>query len=275
MARHRVFLEGGDPLEPTAARFLGPPARVIPSRPGDELTTPPLGDSRGFVHRRIIGAVGGFISGGPLGAVGGFIRGGRGGAPQPTPVPLVQAAIPMRAACPPGFFETPAGGCQANAQPESRLGPLRAEIGARGLQDGRAAMAPPRRGAPSNGAFDRPPVPTLAVTGQFGAGFEPSLISSEMLECPPGTILGKDEVCYNRRDLRNNERKWPKGRRPLLTGGEMRAISTAASAAKRLQKKQQQLRSLGLLKPLPKAKAPKMLAPGHHAHVAHDGSQHR
>ena len=261
MTLHVLHPRGGDLFDPTAARVLGPPTRVISSRPGDELTTPPLGDSRGFVHKRFIGAVGGFLSGGITGAVSGFVRGGR----QPTGVPpMVNVAVPQRAACPPGFFETPAGGCQAVSMPEPLS--VQAQPPVRAVR--------PSRAAATNGV-PRPEVPTLAVTGQYGAGFEPSLISSEMLECPPGTILGKDEVCYNRRDLRNTERKWPRGRRPLLTGGEMRAISTAASAAKRLQKKQQQLRSLGLLKPLPKAKAPKMLAPGHHAHIAHDGqSQH-
>ena len=188
--------------------------------------------------------------------------------------------------CPPGFIPTPTG-CVPRGSPDLRTtGPLTRTLRERfGGRETRPPPRPPPRdiGVPGDtmaataraNGVTRPPVPTLAVTGQFGAGFEPSLISTEMLECPPGTILGKDEVCYNRRDLRNNERKWPRGRRPLLTGGEMRAISTAASAAKRLQKKQQQLRSLGLLKPLPKAKAPKMLAPGHHAHIAHDGqSQH-
>ena len=273
MARHREFLEGGDPFDPISARVLGPPTRVIPSRPGDELTTPPLGDSRNFVHRRIIGAVGGFISGGPLGAVSGFVR---GGAPSPAPGAPGITAVPMRAACPPGFFETPAGGCQAVAPPAaSTLGALRQEIGARAFGgDGRPFRTADEGFLPTGTA-----VMNGAAAPRFGptraGGYAPDVREQFYRDCGPGAVLAKDGLCYNRRDLRNNERKWPRGRRPLLTGGEMRAISTAASAAKRLQRKQKQLMSLGLLpKPTRKA-APKQLAPGHHAHVAHDGqSQH-
>ena len=143
-----------------------------------------------------------------------------------------------------------------------------------------AAAQEPER--PVRGTLPTIPMEQRADGGappRFGpmraGGYAPDVREQFYRDCGPGAVLAKDGLCYNRRDLRNNERKWPKGRRPLLTGGEMRAISTAASAAKRLEKKQKQLRSLGLLKPLPKAKAaPKMLAPGHHAHVAHDGSQH-
>ena len=261
MARHREFLEGGDLFDPTAARVLGPPTRVIPSRPGDELTTPPLGDSRGFVHKRFIGAVGGFLSGGITGAVSGFVRGGKGDRP------AFQGlggggniAVPQRAACPPGFFETPAGGCQAFSQPEFRAVP--------------PAMVEER---PVRGTLATIPTDQRANGGEprFGpmraGGYAPDVREQFYRDCGPGAVLAKDGLCYNRRDLRNNERKWPKGRRPLLTGGEMRAISTAASAAKRLQRKQKQLMSLGLLPKPATRKAPKQLAPGHHVHIAHDG----
>ncbi|MEE8488685.1 MAG: hypothetical protein V3S43_00005, partial [Acidimicrobiia bacterium] len=72
-----------------------------------------------------------------------------------------------------------------------------------------------------------------------------------------------------KRDIKNSERKWPVGRRPLLTGGEMRCITIAAGAAKRLQRKQKQLQALGMLKK-PARRASKRLAPGHHAHQEHD-----
>ena len=82
--------------------------------------------------------------------------------------------------------------------------------------------------------------------------------------------MGTDGLCYNKRDISNKERFWPRGRRPLLTGGEMRCISIASSAAKKLQRKQKQLRELGLLKAPPTRRPKKQLAAGHHAHVSHD-----
>ncbi len=126
-----------------------------------------------------------------------------------------------------------------------------------------------RNGRLPPSGFPRPEIPTLAVTGQFGAGFEASIISREMRLCPPKTVLGVDGVCYNRRDLRNDERAWPRGRRPLLTGGEMRAVSTASAAAKKLQRKQKQLQELGLL-PRPQ-RARRALLPGHRATLTHAG----
>jgi len=42
------------------------------------------GDSRGFIHKKLLGAASGFITGGPTGAISGFFGGG-GRAPTPTP----------------------------------------------------------------------------------------------------------------------------------------------------------------------------------------------
>jgi hypothetical protein len=61
-------------------------------------------------------------------------------------------------------------------------------------------------------------------------------------------VLGADDLCYNRRDLRKDERKWIPGRKPLLTGGDLNAISRAARAASRVKTQQKRLESLGLLK---------------------------
>ena len=109
-----------------------------------------------------------------------------------------------------------------------------------------------------------------AVMGQFGAALEPAVRMTDTRVCPRGTVLGMDGLCYNKRDLKNTERLWPKGRAPLLTGGEMRCISIASRAANKLARKQKQLRSMGMLPPLPKARKAKALPPGHHAHVAHN-----
>ncbi|MEE8551185.1 MAG: hypothetical protein V3T08_08030, partial [Gemmatimonadota bacterium] len=105
-----------------------------------------------------------------------------------------------------------------------------------------------------------------AELGRFGAGINPAFFSTQTRRCPRGMVLGAPEadgesLCYNRRDLANKERMWPRGRRPLLTGGEMRAISTASAAAKKLQRKQKQLEQLGMLKrPAPRSR--RALPPG-------------
>lgn len=212
----------------------------------------PSNDTRGFVHKRIGGALGGFITGGGIsGAISGFIGGGsRGrGASSGCPggfqmiggqcLPSVSPStpIPTTTGCPPGLVWDPAfGACVSPKSP----------VGSKALAD----------------QFGE------AVMGQYGAGLVPGNRMTDVAVCPRGTVLGKDGICYNKRDLRNSERMWPRGRRPLLTGGDMRAIATAAAAARKLQAKTKQLQGLGMLKkPAPRRR---QLAAGHHAHVAHD-----
>jgi len=117
------------------------------------------------------------------------------------------------------------------------------------------------------------PAAGVAVMGRFGAGFEPSVVMTDTRRCGRGAVLGIDGLCYNRRDLRNSDRFWPRGRRPLLTGGEVRAISVASSAAKKLERKQKQLMELGLLKRPTRSR--RATPAGHRATLSHDGgSQH-
>lgn len=210
----------------------------------------PPNEQRNFVHRRIIGAVGGFIQGGPLGAASGFARGGGGG--RSTPVTL-QPIPQSRQNCPAGFTRDAAGNCVQT----------------------QGAPTPGFRGAVQRllpgGQTGFQPIPQFgnAVMGQYGAALEPSTMSSTMLKCPRGTVLGTDDLCYNRKDIKNSERKWPRGRRPLLTGGDLRAITQASAAARKIERKTKQLRRLGMLK-TPTTRRPRAVAPGHHAHVAHD-----
>jgi hypothetical protein len=227
------------------------------------------GDVRGFLHKKIFGAVGGavkgFIGGGPIGAISGAV-----GSFIPKPTQQFQQPAPIRQVtsrgCPPGMAFDARGNCvQAQVQV-----PIPGIIG--GIQ---------RLLPGGKTGFEAPSTPTTAVTvapqefgdavmGRFGAALEPAVRSSSVRVCPRGTVLGIDGLCYNKRDIRNADREWPRGRRPLLTGGEMRCISIAAGAAKRLQKKQKQLEALGMLKKPSRRAAPKQLGPGHHAHVAHD-----
>ena len=210
------------------------------------------GDVRNFVHKRIFGAVkgavGGFISGGPVGAFTGGVSGfTRGGGLRTTPVSFAPAR-----GCPAGFIMDPRTGECIELRGRARPGVLPAI----------------QRTLP--GGFTGRTEFGEAVLGRFGAALEPGVREMDTLVCPRGTVLGLDDLCYNRRDIKNSERKWPRGTRPLLTGGDMRAIRIASAAANKLQAKQKQLREMGMLPPAPKARKRKALPSGHHAHVAHD-----
>jgi hypothetical protein len=87
-----------------------------------------------------------------------------------------------------------------------------------------------------------------AVMGRFGAALQPAQGNTWINRCPTGTVLGKDGLCYNKRDISNSERKWPKGRAPLLTGGQMRAIGIASTAAKKLERTTKRLQGMGMMK---------------------------
>lgn len=87
-----------------------------------------------------------------------------------------------------------------------------------------------------------------AVLGRYGAALVPMRRTLEVARCLRGMVLGTDNLCYNRRDLRKDERKWAPGRKPLLTGGDLNAISRAARAAARVKVQQRRLEKLGLLK---------------------------
>jgi len=172
-----------------------------------------------FVHRRVGRAIGGFFTGGPVGAVTGLFTGDRGGGPAVIAEPLPPETR-SPAGCPTGFTRDPISGvCLAVGSPafESAVGRPTDAFGA-------------------------------AVVGQFGAGLQPAVSTRTMLMCPPGAVLGKDELCYNRGSITNKQRKWPRGRAPLLTGGERNAISKAAAAARKIQRTTKQLEKLGMLK---------------------------
>ena len=90
-----------------------------------------------------------------------------------------------------------------------------------------------------------------AVMGQFGAALEPGSMIIERSVCLPGMQLAKDGLCYNKGAITNSQRMWPRGRRPLLTGGDMRAIGIAARAGAKLDRTTKRLRALGMMKKLP------------------------
>jgi len=85
-----------------------------------------------------------------------------------------------------------------------------------------------------------------ATLGQYGAGMVAGSVIRDVAVCPKKHVLGDDGVCY--KGLANRNRMYPKGRAPLLTGGEMRAITTAGRAGKKLDAKRKTLERLGLIK---------------------------
>jgi len=226
-----------------------------------------------FVHGRIIGAVTGFATGGITGALSGAIVGGRKKAqPQlvPTDSPFRRLQPTSVASSRPTFGRT----LQRAAQRACKLAPNPQQCRNFFRESGGEACQPPLvldqdgvtcvfPGSPADislgGALGG-----VTVMGRYGAAMVPETEQRLHRECLPGMVLGDDNNCYNRRDLKNSERKYPKGRAPLLTGGERNAITKAARAARKIQRTEKQLRKLGMLKAPTRRAAPKpkLLLPG-------------
>jgi len=214
------------------------------------------GERRYFVHKRIGRAIGGFVKSGfnPLAAVGGFLA---PSAPSPLSVSRRFAAPPPRAGGQPCVgnrtFDPTTGDCEQNSGI------------ARKVAQGILLPAPPQVAAPGpiaavqrflpggfTGMVDAPGFGGggNAVMGRYGAALAPQLLATTRSDCTfngtvRGMILGDDGLCYNRGQLTNRERKWPKGTKPLLTGGEMRAIRTAGVAARRFGRTGKTLKKVG------------------------------
>lgn len=100
------------------------------------------------------------------------------------------------------------------------------------------------------------------VLGLYGAGVTPGSRIIDRAVCGKKMQLGDDGICYNKSQISNKQRMWPAGRKPLLTGGDMRAISIASRAGKRMDGATARLRKLGMMKKAPTSRAPK--APTQH-----------
>ena len=227
------------------------------------------GDVRNFVHKSFVGKFVGGLASKVLGSVP--LVGGVASGLFDT---LRGAGAPgQQAGCPPGFVLT-AAGCEPKLSSFGRTSLIAGAVSRLAPREGRFVQpTPAQEDIRRSLGREIDPAAGVAVMGRFGAGFEPTVFMTDTRRCGRGAVLAVDGLCYNKRDVRNTERWWPRGRRPLLTGGEMRAISTASSAAKKLQRKQKQLEGLGLLK-RPASRSRRALPAGHRAELKHTGSGH-
>ncbi len=232
-------------------------------------------DRRGFLHKSFIGkivgdvvtsvipVVGGIKTGieavrGIIGGGGGAIPGGGGGF-----VPATQAQLALKD-CPFGSRLNNQGVCVQTLIGPTNGGAKTCDQLRRGDTADQAEWQRRCGRAGERQDFG------AATMGQFGAGLEPMVIDTMFRRCPRGAVLGKDGLCYNRTAIKNVDRLWPMGTKPLLTGGEMRCIRIASRASNKLQRKEKQLRAMGMLPALPRRSSRKALPAGHHAHVAHN-----
>jgi len=208
----------------------------------------PPNDVRNFIHKRIIGAIGGGLTGGIGGAIGGFARGGgsgRSGGQPISPRSMAGPSFTRRGPCAKrGNVRDASGRCVPRSRGVGAAIQRFVPGGASGLEGGGAA-----------------------IMGQYGAAMIPEVDMRRTLVCLPGMVLGKDLNCYNKRDISNKEREWPRGTRPLGTPGEMAALRKAASFGRRMETTVKRMQKIGVLKKPSRGRrsqprAPRQIGPG-------------
>lgn len=180
------------------------------------------GEQRGFVHKKILGAVG---------AVGDFL-----------PIP---AFIP-------GIARRLAGSDQKRRGTDIKFAPFGGGGGPPQRTPCDFPMVRDSQGRcrkPTSGEFGGPQFEVgEAVMGRYGAALEPGSRIIDRAICLRGMQLGNDGLCYNKGQITNKQRMWPAGRKPLLSGGDMRCINIAARAGRRLEGATKRLQRLGMMK---------------------------
>jgi len=274
----RLRLDGDDfdfkGIGDARARIRPPSKRIVIMKPGDQ---------RGFIHKKILGGIGaiagiasqvGIPGAGFVSTAARALTGRRGprfvpprGFTTGRTVPRTQTArvsvfsraerelgkvLKFGGSTPLGFGgglgAAPGDGC---VFPFRRApdGTCKIFLGDRPGPDGDGAVAGPTG---------------EAVMGLYGAAMRPGSMMIDRAVCGRKMHLGDDGLCYSKTAISNKQRMWPKGRRPLLSGGDMRAISIAAGAAKRLERTTKRLQSMGMMKKPARGRA----APHRHARAA-------
>jgi len=245
---------GGQPGVLTVIR--APQITTTPQALHQEEKQPMASQGQALAAVRVQGATANLSFGGLLGGIGrglaGFIPGGgaitgaldafrgRSGAGQGPGTSVATVG------CPPGLIN---------------IGGRCVDITA-ALPGGRPFTSDPIISAP---AGRMPPSPM--GSSRVGGGFAPEMVASTRSDCGPKHLLGWDGLCYPKRGFPNKDRMWPKGRAPLLTGGERNAITTANRAAKKIERTTKQLQRMGMIKkPNPRrriaAPAMRQITPG-------------
>ena len=196
-----------------APRAAPPPLLVTPMEPSMSLL--------GRIGGALKGAVGGFVTGGPGGAIAGASLGVfAGGARRPGSGSVLAGRAAPLAGCPEGSRGFP---------------PFCFDLFPGGAGSGSGPLVSP--GDPRT---------SRAMIG--ASAYVPMRRSIDVRRCERGAVLGYDGLCYDKRTIRKDQRAWPPGRKPLLTGGDLNAIAKAARAARRMKVQQRRLEQLGLLK---------------------------
>jgi len=237
-----------------------------------------VGNEGGFLHKSFIGravggAVKGFITGGPTGALAGGIRSLTGGTtittarptvPRTTTARVTQTSIGQRQFGSRVKFGEgePGGGLQLPGQ-EFIVQPTRVHP-----QDQGPCLPPLIRGPEGRCIAPTSPLGARvlvgeATMGRYGAALIPGSQIVDRATCLRGMQLGNDGLCYNKGQITNKQRMWPAGAKPLLTGGEMNAIRTAATARGRVA------RAAGRLGIVAKAPRRRRTPAGHKAKLVH------
>jgi len=235
--RTRTAAAANPQASPTRAGLVPGNAPLVASAltPAREVLTTGLVEPRepnmsllGRIGGAIKGAVGGFVTGGPAGALGGAALGAisSGGARRPTVGSQVMrgvgtasmALVPQ--GCPPG---------------SSGIPPFCIDLVPGGGGSGSGILV--GQGEPRR---------TPAMIG--ASAVTPFIKNVQVHRCSRGSVLGIDGLCYDKRTLRKDQRKWVPPRKPLMTGGDLNAIAKAARAANRMKGAQRRLERLGLLK---------------------------
>ena len=229
----------------------------------------PLGLSLNFVHRRLFGAAKAFITtGSPIAAVGGFVSAGSEGrsgsdvVPKGTGLPVPGLDI-VRTTLP-----TPVDPCSARGMVIDRSGRCVARAGVSGIGPGAGILDPLGLdlGARARDLFApvAPPIGPPPGAAMIGASaVAPFRTTTVTRRCGRGFVLATDGLCYDRKTLRKDQRMWPPGRKPLLTGGQLNAIAIAARAAGRIKTQTKRLQKLGMLQK-PKSTRKPIGAVSHH-----------
>jgi len=224
----------------------------------------PPNDVRNFVHKKLFGAAKGFLTGGPTGAIGGFLSsGGSRPSRRSGGQPVIRGTLVKR---------RDFGSQRAFSDARARQGDSRFTASAFTLPFN---VCPEPLVRDSDGQCRFPGSPAdisvggamqgEAVMGRYGAALTPDVEMRRHRGCLPGMVLGKDGLCYNRRDLKNSEREYPRGTRPLGTPGEMACLRKAASFGRRMETTVKRMQKIGVLKkaaPRKASRTPKMLTDG-------------